>query len=211
MDESYPTPCVVLAVASASALLDLAGIPNVVRTLDFLGTLFPSQTIVVAVSPELAPKVLAMLDTGADNYELAICQPSEPISLARALEPFVTESESILIHDACRPLVSNEQFEQVFAAFDADADAVRPSVPFTETLKILGPNSVIMETLDRSSVLRISTPELIRVAAINKDASDCGWFLPLKKGARILNIEGSPEGWRINTPADRDLMELHRD
>lgn len=211
MDESYPTLCVVLAVTSDTAFLELGGVTSLARAFDFLRAGFPSKAIVVVVSPELASKVATLLDEKGVNYELAVCRPSDPISLTEALEGFVKGAQSVLIHDACRPLVSQEQFEQVIKAFDSEVDAIRPALPFTETLKILDKNSVIKETLDRSSVLRISTPELIRITAIDKDASDSGWFLPLKKEARIVHTEGSPDGTRINTSADRDLMELHQD
>jgi hypothetical protein len=108
-------------------------------------------------------------------------------------------------------LTNKKQFEDVIAAFSEETDAIRPAISFTETLKILDSNSVIRETLDRSSVLRISTPELIRVSAIDFAGTDCGWFLPLKKGARTSHIDGSPDGLRINTVEDRDLMELSTD
>lgn len=210
MNAAYPSTCVVLAVTSDTALLDLMGVSNFVRAYKSLDTFFPSQTVVIAVSPEHAPEVRKLLDASADDYELLITQPLEPTSLARALEPFLKDSEAVLIHDASRPLTSKEAFERVLAAFNKDIDAVRPAMPFTETLKILGKDSIIQETLDRSTVLRISTPELIRITAIDKSGADCGWFLPLKVGAHTSHTEGTPEGSRINTPADRDLMELHQ-
>jgi hypothetical protein len=40
-------------------------------------------------------------------------------------------------------------------------------------------------------------------------STDSGWFLPLKNDAHVLHVEGEPEGLRINTVDDRDLMELH--
>lgn len=210
MSATNPSICVVLAVTSDTAFLDLQGVPNLIRTIEFLDTFFPHQTVLTAVSPADGPKVRELLDAGVDNYEILITQPLEPSSLARALEPFLKDSQSVLIHDASRPLTSKEQFERVLTAFNDDIDAVRPVMPFTETLKILGSDSVIKETLDRSLVLKISTPELIRVSAINIDGPDSGWFLPLINGARTTYTEGSPEGLRINTTADRDLMELHQ-
>jgi len=210
MSATNPSICVVLAVTSDTAFLDLQGVPNLIRAFDFLITFFPYQTVLIAVSPADVPNVHEVLDKRAANYEFLISRSLEPAPFSLALEPFFLNFEAVLIHDASRPLTSKEQFERVLTAFDDDIDAVRPSVPFTETLKILGQDSIIRETLDRSSVLRISTPELIRVSAIETSGSDAGWFLPLKKGARTTHTEGSPEGLRINTTADRDLMELHQ-
>lgn len=199
---------VVLAVTSDTALLDLKGLPNLIRSFDLLTAFFPSHTVEVAVSPENASQVREILSTKDASYELLISQSLDPCSLAHALSLFLIDSDAVLVHDASRPLTNRQQFENVLAAFNDDVDAVRPAMPFTETLKILEHDSVIRETLDRSTVLRISTPELIRVSAIDVDGPDCGWFLPLKKSAHAIHTEGGADGLRINSLADRDLMEL---
>ncbi len=210
MSTTSPSILVVLAVTSDTAFLNLEGIPNLIRSFDFLASSFPSQTVVVTVSHGNAPRVRDLLDKKRKDHELLVCQPLEPDSFLLALKPLIGNFGSVMIHDASRPLTSQGQFESVIAAFSDDIDAVRPAMPFTETLKILSADSIIKETLDRSTVLRISTPELIRVSAIDIHGSDCGWFLPLKKDAHTTHIEGNPDGSRINTPADRDLMELHQ-
>jgi len=203
--------CVILAVTSETAFLDLGGIPNLTRTYESLCELFPSNTILVATSPLNAPKADALLENKGGNYELLNCDPLQPISLLNALTPSLVRFESVLIHDASRPLVGPEQFKRVLSTFKENVDAVRPVNAFTETLKILGTGSQIKETLDRSSVKRLSTPELIRTSAIDLAGGDTGWFLPLKKSAQIENVEGTALGLRVNSPADRDLMELFLD
>lgn len=210
---SMPRPSVraVLAVTSNTAFLDLHGMPNLIRAYGALYTVLPSNAVIVASSPEDAPQVRELLAHTAAKYELITCQPREPISLMRALHPYVKNSESILIHDASHPLTSQQQFEDVLAAFDDQIDAVRPSMPFTETLKVLGAHSIIKKTLDRTTVLRISSPELIRVSAVDIEGEDCGWSLPLRKDAKTTHTAGTPEGLRINSLADRDLMELYQD
>lgn len=201
----------VLAITSSTAFLRVNRTPSLILALHRLES---SQTTLlslsIAVDAHDAQQARDFLDQTPVNIEILICQPTKPQSLAEALEPRCGTVDAIMIQDASRPLTPDAQFEGVLAAFRDDIDAVRPAMPFTETLKILGQDSTIKETLDRSTVLRIATPELIRVSAIDREGPDCGWFLPLQKGARTLNIEGSPEGWRINTPADRDLIELHQ-
>jgi len=165
-----------------------------------------NSEVTIAVNEELAEDVQKILKT--ESIHILICEPTWPRSLAQALAPRFGDVDAIMIHDASRPMTPQSLFSAVVSAFGDEVDAVRPAMAFTETLKIVGRNSVIVETLDRSSVLRIGTPELIRVSAIDIDERDCGWFLPLKKEVRVLHIDGSPEGTRLNTSADRDLMEL---
>jgi 2-C-methyl-D-erythritol 4-phosphate cytidylyltransferase len=201
--------CVVLAVTSETALLAIDDIPNLTRTHEFLRHFFSPQPVIIATTPALALRVRELINKSGKHDELLICQTTEPISFAKSLNEFILNYGAVVIHDASRPLTTRSQFERVLAAMGNNVDAVRPAMAFTETLKILSTDSIIRETLDRSSVLRISTPEYIRVSAIDMNAPDSGWFLPLKNGAHLVHIEGEPEGLRINTADDRDLMELH--
>lgn len=200
----------VLAITSPTAFLDVNKTPSLILALDHLRSIGPSLPITVAVGQDYSASVRDIFKGEKVDIEVLDCEPTNARSFAEALAPMCVDIDSVMIHDASRPLVGQAQFEGVLAAFTDDVDAVRPTMPFTETLKILDSDSVIKETLDRSSVLRISTPELIRVFAIDIDGPDSGWFLPLIKGARTTYTEGSPEGLRINTTADRDLMELHQ-
>lgn len=201
----------VLAITSPTAFLEVNGTPCAVLALQRLRTIEPSLPISIAVSPEQSETLSGVLRDRNLSVEILICELGNARSFAEALAPMCIDVDAVMIHDASRPLVNQAQFEAVLAAFNDETDAVRPAMAFTETLKVLDADSAIKRTLDRSTVLRISTPEVIRVSAIDFAGSDCGWFLPLKKGARTLHVEGNPNGLRINKVEDRDLMELNRD
>ena len=209
MDEFNSSLGVVLAITSDTAFLELEGVTNLARAANALEASFTPAILVIAATEMAAVLARQILEAGSIRYELLICEPTVPKLFAQALAPWLGHYDAIMIHDASRPFTPPSQFDDVIAALEDDVDAVRPTIAFTETLKIVGNDNVIVETLDRTSVTRIGTPELIRVSAIDTEGQDCGWFLPLKSNARLHQIEGSPEGSRINTPADRDLMELH--
>ena len=208
MRKPNPSVCLVLAITSSTAFLETGKIVNLIRAYDTLVTVFPAVRIHVAVITSDIDRCRSILGDRMKGTELVPCESMEPNDLAKELVPFWADSKSVLIHDASRPFVDHKQFERVLDEFKKDVYAVRPAMAFTETLKILTANSVIKETLDRSSVLRISTPELIRTSAIDEDGTDCGWFLPLKAGARVIHTEANPSGLRINSEADAKLMEL---
>ncbi len=199
----------VLAITSRTAFLKVHGVTCLSLAARQLRAVDPSQRITAAVNSEMSQDAMELLQPF--DVELVICEPTDALDFARALVPNDSDLDAVLIHDASRPFVDHEQFVRVLAAFNDDIDAVRPSMPFTETLKILNAESVIQETLDRSIVLRISTPELIRTSVIDINGADCGWFLPLKKNARVIHVEGNPSGQRINSPSDAGLMELLQD
>lgn len=199
----------VLAITSPTAFLEVNGTPSAVLALQRLRAIGSSLPISIAVGSSHSSLARKLLKDEKLDLQVRDCEPTKARPFAEALAPMCFDIDAIMIHDASRPLVNQAQFEAVLAAFTDETDAVRPAMAFTETLKVLDSNSVIKRTLDRSTVLRISTPELIRVSAVDFAGTDCGWFLPLKKNARTSYIAAIPDGLRMNTEEDRNLMELH--
>ncbi|MBI3429162.1 MAG: 2-C-methyl-D-erythritol 4-phosphate cytidylyltransferase [Actinobacteria bacterium] len=197
----------VLAVTSSTALLEVNKTPSLIRAIHGLQEYWPTLPLTVAVDEKHSSAVSELLEKNRISHELLLCNPGNPNDFAKALAPESKICDALLIHDASRPLTSREQFSRIIEAFGESIDAVRPSIAFTETLKIIESGSRIKETLDRTSVRRISTPELIRTSAIDIKGDDRGWFLPLTRNAALEHVEGSPEGLRINSEAERDLLE----
>ena len=198
---------VVIAITSTTALIEVNRTPSFIRALYDLQIVLPEHPITIAADLDNEPTVRQLLKKNNILSSLIICNPNQPKPLAKALAPIIESCEAVLVHDACRPLTNRDQIIRVIDALKDEVDAVRPAIAFTETLKIIGPHSIVEGTLDRNLVKRISTPELIRTSAIDLDGESKGWFLPLRKEARIQYVEGSPESLRINSIAERDLLE----
>jgi 2-C-methyl-D-erythritol 4-phosphate cytidylyltransferase len=155
---------------------------------------------------------LAIAGTAADLAKVADldcekieCDPNKPAELATALKKSTT-ADLVMIHDSQRPLTKQAQFERVYTALTGDSDAVRPVSPFTETLKSIDDEGFIDETIDRTSMMRISSPELIRYSAIESDALASTWFVPLKSGAKTAVVEADADSARINSEKEIELM-----
>jgi hypothetical protein len=156
---------------------------------------------------------LAIAGTAADLAKVADidcekleCDPNKPGELASALR--ATDVDLVMIHDSQRPLTGLAQFDRVYAALTKETDAVRPVSPFTETLKSIDADSFIDETIDRNSMMRVSTPELIRYSAIDFDSSTSTWFVPLTKSAQTAVVDADPESARINSAKEIELMSF---
>ena len=154
---------------------------------------------------------LAVAGTAADlakvadlDYEKIVCDPNKAGDLAGALRG--AEVDLVMIHDSQRPLTNQAQFERVYAALVAGIDAVRPVSAFTETLKSINASNFIDETIDRNSMMRVSTPELIRYSAIDFAAVTSTWFVPLTKIAKTAVVEADPDSARINSEKEIELM-----
>jgi hypothetical protein len=138
------------------------------------------------------------------DCEKIVCDPNKPGDLAGALRG--ADVDLVMIHDSQRPLTNQAQFERVYAALVGGIDAVRPVSPFTETLKSIDASNFIDETIDRNSMMRVSTPELIRHSAIDFGADASTWFVPLTKIAKTAVVEADPDSARINSEKEIELM-----
>jgi 2-C-methyl-D-erythritol 4-phosphate cytidylyltransferase len=157
---------------------------------------------------------LAIAGSAADLAKVAdidcekiVCDPNKPAELASALKSVAT-AELVMIHDCQRPLTGLAQFERVYAALSADVEAVRPVSPFTETLKSITADNFIDQTIDRNSMMRISTPELVRYSAIDFDSQESTWFVPIEKSAKLATVDADPESARINSAKEIELMSF---
>jgi 2-C-methyl-D-erythritol 4-phosphate cytidylyltransferase len=155
---------------------------------------------------------LAIAGTAADlakisdiDCEKIVCDPNKPGDFASAIKN-VAAVDLVMIHDSQRPLTNQAQFERVYAALVAGIDAVRPVSAFTETLKSIDASNFIDETIDRNSMMRVSTPELIRYSAIDFSADASTWFVPLTKIAKTAVVEADPDSARINSVKEIELM-----
>jgi 2-C-methyl-D-erythritol 4-phosphate cytidylyltransferase len=155
---------------------------------------------------------LAIAGSAADLAKVAdidcekiVCDPNKPSQFAAALKSAAT-ADLVMIHDCQRPLTALAQFQRVYAALTADIDAVRPVSPFTETLKSIDADNFIDQTIDRNSMMRISTPELVRYAAIDFDSQESTWFVPLAKSAKLAVVEADADSARINSEKEIELM-----
>ena len=199
-----PSLKVVVAITSPIAF-ELLNKTSILHTTFGVARAFTVETsinthLAVAVSQSDAHQVA---DFGC---EILVCDPNSPASLAAALKtskPF----DLVSIHDSQRPLTRTTQFHRTVEGLIGDVDAVRPAAAFTETLKAVTPDEMIEKTIDRTSMLRISTPEMIRYSAIDFEGSASTWFVPLKAGAKTATVDADPESLRVNSAAEIALME----
>ena len=155
---------------------------------------------------------LAIAGSAADLAKVAdldceklVCDPNSPSELATAIKSG-TAADLVMVHDSQRPLTQRGQFERVYAALTSDIDAVRPVSAFTETLKSINADNFIDQTIDRTSMMRISTPEIVRFNAIDFDATESTWFVPLTASAKSAVVDADADSARINSEKEIELM-----
>jgi hypothetical protein len=148
----------------------------------------------------------ALLEVANLNCEKIQCDTNSAQELANSLKSSQS-FELLMIHDSQRALTKVAQFHRVLEALTPNIDAVRPVSAFTETLKSISADQYIDGTIDRNSMKRISTPELIRHRAIDFTGGASTWFVPLHKDAKTTTVDADPESARINSELEINLMK----
>jgi hypothetical protein len=199
---STPSLKVIVAVTSPIAFENLNN-KTILHTSFNIARAFSVET---GIKTQLAIATDKQSHIDGIDCEVLICDPNNPASLAAAIKASIP-TDLVAIHDSQRPLTRTTQFHRSIEALIGDVDAVRPVSEFTETLKAVNADATIERTIDRTSMQRVSTPEVIRFSAIDFDAKESTWFVPLKADAKISTVDADPESLRVNSLAEITLME----
>ena len=117
----------------------------------------------------------------------------------------------VVVHDAARPLADDATFERVIAAVRTDADAAVPAVPVADTLKRVQGDRVV-ETVDRSDLVAVQTPQAFRVDALRRahvgdgDATDDAGLVE-RSGGHVVVVAGTAANVKVTAPDDLALVE----
>jgi 2-C-methyl-D-erythritol 4-phosphate cytidylyltransferase len=122
--------------------------------------------VVVVAPPDGVPEVRSLLDGHElpEGKEITVVPGGETRqeSVRLGLAALPDRVETVLVHDAARPLVPVETVDAVAAAVKAGADAVVPAIPLADTVKQVEPN----KPGDDGPVPVVGTPERFRLRAV---------------------------------------------
>jgi 2-C-methyl-D-erythritol 4-phosphate cytidylyltransferase len=132
-------------------------------------------------------------------------------SVANALERVKPDIEYVAIHDAARPCLANEWIDSVFSAAQKSGAAIL-AIPVTGTLKRVGGNHVIQETVSRQNLWEAQTPQVFRRDLLiqayarrgSTPATDDAELVE-RMGHPVTVVPGSPINMKITTKDDLRL------
>ena len=102
--------------------------------------------------------------------------------------------ELVLVHDGARPLVSRALIARAVAAGRAHGAAI-PGLPVRDTVKGVAPDGRITETLDRSRLWLVQTPQVFRYPILAAAyAAAAARDLSVTDDAALLEALGQPVG-----------------
>lgn len=154
-------------------------------------------------------------DIGAGKAAIAVPGgATRSDSVAAGVAEVPADTAIILVHDAARPLVPADLIDRVLGGFADGADGVIPVLPIDDTVKRVDAAGRVVETLDRSELRAVQTPQAFladvfrRAVAAEDRASgtDCASLVE-RAGGTIATVAGDPRTLKITTRADLERAE----
>lgn len=195
----------------------LGGIPVLRRTLGEFQACPDVGEMIVVCGDEVREQVAQWQQAGGLS-KLAALIPGgaeRHLSVWAGIQACSSESEIIAVHDGARPLIKPEQITKSILAARAQ-QAVACARPMTETIKRVDENGCITESLDRTGVWVMETPQVfskllltqayeavIRDAAMVTDEVSAVQHI----GVNVFVVENMAPNPKITFPADLVLAE----
>jgi len=147
------------------------------------------------------------------GVQIVIGGPTRGDSVANALAKVSREVDFIVIHDAARPCICEEWISTIFAKAE-ESDAVIFAIPISGTIKRVGPDQKIEETVSREGLWEAQTPQVFRRQLLldayaqrgDEPFTDDAQLLE-RQGHPVAVLPGSPINIKITTKQDLHLAE----
>ena len=197
------------------AFAALAGRPLLAESLERLDASERVDGIILVAPPGWEePAILLAEELGAGK--LSACVPGgatrgESVRIGVAEVP--PEAEAILVHDAARPLVDEDVIVRVLAPLAAGWDGAVPGLPVADTVKRVGEDGTVLETVERHDLYAVQTPQGFRAAVFRRalaevadETTDCAGIVE-RAGGRVRVVEGDARLLKVTTPGDLRSVE----
>jgi 2-C-methyl-D-erythritol 4-phosphate cytidylyltransferase len=164
--------------------------------------------VVVAPPGWEEPSILLAEEIGAAKVRAVVTGGETRAASVRAgLAEVPDDAAVVLVHDAARPLLTDEVIERVLAPLGEGWDGAIPGLAVSDTVKRVGVDGGVVETVARDGLWAVQTPQafpastLRRAVASGADATDCAGLVEAG-GGRVKVVAGDPLLLKITTADD---------
>lgn len=195
--------------------LDLLGKPVLQWDLELLLGIEGIERIVLVIAEEF--RSMDFLKPSLADSRLVFADPGKERqnSVENGLAQLGDDCTLVAIHDAARPLVTLDAIERCFADA-AQHDAAVLAVPCKPTIKESEDGQFVKQTLDRSKLWDVQTPQILRPGMLRngfKNANEKG--LAVTDDVSVVELMGKPvkltvgdyTNLKLTTPEDMIIAE----
>ena len=226
-DSVQPRLSVIITAAGRSRrmgvnklLLPLGGEPVLVRTCAVFNDMDRVRDIVVTAPQGLEDEYAGLLRSrGIGKVSRVVVGGEErQDSIYEAMRVLQAgEDDFVAVHDAARPLITARMIDNICAALDG-CDGVVPAVAVKDTIKRVDDAGVVVETLQRSELRAVQTPQIFRFGPLLRayeaayregfiGTDDAG--LMERYGGVVRTAEGDYRNLKITTAEDIAVAEKY--
>jgi 2-C-methyl-D-erythritol 4-phosphate cytidylyltransferase len=168
--------------------------------------------IVVAAPPGWEePAILLAEEVGAGKVSACVAGgATRADSVRAAMAEVAPDAAVVLVHDAARPILTEDVIERVLAPLSEGWDGVVPALPVADTVKRVRGEEVV-ETLERDELVTVQTPQafvadvLRRALQLGGQAGDCAALVE-RAGGRVRIVDGDPRLLKVTSAADLEVV-----
>ncbi len=204
--------------AGDKTLADIGGEPLIARTVDVFEQCEAIATVALVVSERNLDAIVGLRDAKGWRKTL----PPLPggarrqDSVRAGLDALPADCDWVLVHDGARPFVTPRMIEDGLAAA-ADTGAAIAVVPAVDTVKRIAENGRVVETLDRSELAMVQTPQVFRRGVLERahtevsdDVTDDAAMVE-RIGVEVRTFDGARTNIKVTTPEDLVVAQaMHR-
>ena len=203
----------------------LAGRMVLLHSLDTISQWpFCGQIVIVLPQDGVEVDILNSLKTAASAAPVSVSftpggasRSASTLNGLKALSALIP-NKLVAIHDAARPSVPHKVLNELLSACTGGADGAIPSLPMTDTVKHVDKTNKVLNTVDRSALRRVQTPQafsfdkLFRLHQTNADRAgkqpvtdDAS--LAEAAGLTVVCVDGSSQLEKITYAEDLNIMQ----
>jgi 2-C-methyl-D-erythritol 4-phosphate cytidylyltransferase len=207
------------SASSRKQFLSLEGVPILVHTIRKFLKCPSVREIVIALRAEDIPGTRELIEQEKSSIPIRFVEggDSRQASVENALASLAPNVELVAVHDAVRPFVTPEIFENVVAEASRTGAAIVGIVP-VDTVKQMHRKDKVKSTLPREHLVLAQTPQVFKLDLLKQafaqaradkfTGTDEASLVERLETIDVSVIQGSDRNIKITKPADLDLAHL---
>jgi 2-C-methyl-D-erythritol 4-phosphate cytidylyltransferase len=190
--------------------IDLQGIPVIIHTLRVFAKDNECNEIILPIHPDDQDEMRVLISRYQLDKKITFVSggAERQHSVYNAIQKLNSDG-IVLVHDAARPFIQKSLIAQLVASAKVSGASI-VAVPVKDTIKKVE-NGIVIETVERSSLWAVQTPQAFRVHLLCKAhqyAEQTGFLgtddasLVEHLGEKVAIIEGDYNNIKLTTPED---------